>query len=423
MPGLSRRGLLLGPGAAAGAGAAALAGGGLAPGALASSQPAMSAAEFGTAGDGRRDDSDALEQALQAAFQRGRRGSLVIPPGVYRVRRPLEVRLGGRRYGKLTRQCRIGGHGATLLSESDDGRPVLTIESRTTARYVLIDGLQIQGRGREGHGIVVSCQKRGTYFYNFCLRDVVVQGCGGDGLHMVGNVFEGQIFNGYFRDNGRDGASFSHGDEDTVLSSVHVVGSVFGGNGRFGAHLRGGAQDVGFHGCYFLLNGAFGLVGKHGTPLLSHCGFENNHRHARSFAEGDAGCYLEVGGTLVGCTAYSIYQQTHLLRAYVTNELNLVGCVADGGGKAKGARLARIDGRPSAQVTLVGCRGGVDRDGGPYPVEIGNAGGGVRMGGDWDSGALPQLGEHHLWVDRDGNLRIKKGRPHADDDGRPVGLA
>ena len=45
MPGLSRRGLLLGPGAAAAAGAAALAGGGLAPGALASSQPAMSAAE------------------------------------------------------------------------------------------------------------------------------------------------------------------------------------------------------------------------------------------------------------------------------------------------------------------------------------------------------------------------------------------
>src|SRR5690606_29546924 len=97
---------------------------------------------------------------------------------------------------------------------------------------------------------------RGTYFYNFCLRDVVVESIGGDGLRMVGNVFEGQLINCYFRDNGGDGATFAHGPkrENTVLSSVHVFGCVFGGNFGNGASVLDGASDIGFYGCYFLLN-------------------------------------------------------------------------------------------------------------------------------------------------------------------------
>src|SRR3546814_7416550 len=71
-----------------------------------------------------------------------------------------------------------------------------------------------------------------------------------------------------------------------------------------------GAEDVGFHGCYFLLNGKYGLSADRGCTLLAHCGFENNHRLAGGFENGDAGIRLMVRGTLIGCTAYSIHNQT-----------------------------------------------------------------------------------------------------------------
>jgi len=381
----------------------------------------LSAADFGAVGDGRADDTEPLQKALDAAFLGGAPSLLTVPPGIYRVTRPLRLELTRENAGKLTRRNGVLAHGATIWSHIEDDAPVLTIESRTVARYPLIEGLQIQGRGKEGHGLFILCRRRGSYFYNFCLRDVTVQGCGGDGCRMVGNVFEGQLINCYFRDNGRNGATFAHGEEDTVLSAVHVVGSVFGGNGRHGAALLDGAADVGFHGCYFLLNRAFGLVATVGCGLLSHCGFENNHAGAQDFERGDAGALIKVGGTLVGCTAYSIYNQTHLIRAFVTNELTLLGCHADGGGRAKKARLAKLAGPAGGQATAIGCRGGIDAEAPLEPIEIGNAGGGVRLGGRWDSPALPRLGEHSLWVDGEGRLRIKRGRPERDNDGSPVG--
>lgn len=206
-----------------------------------------------------------------------------------------------------------------------------------------------------------------------------------------------------------------------MLSAVHAFGCVFGGNGRNGASLEDGAADLSFHGCYFLLNGHFGLSAETGVTLLSHCGFENNHESADSFAAGDAGLRLMVGGTLIGCTAYSIYKQQRLLRAYVTNRLVMVGCIGRGGGDARKAGLAKLGGKQEAAFTLVGCEGAVDREDGVSPLDIGS-GEGVGFGARWDSPNLLSLGEHRLWVDEKGRLRVAKGRPKSDGDGKVVGV-
>ncbi len=419
MTGVDRRALLSG-----GAGLALLA---AAPkGAMAQERPEpdVSARAFGAVGDGIADDSAALERAFAAALA-GRDARVVtIPPGRYRVTRPIRIRTEGRGPGNITHRSGILAQGARVMSEIKDGSPVIEIESRATLRYFLLDGLQIQGRGREGHGISVVCVRRGTYLYNFCLRDVVVENCGGDGLRMVGNIFEGQIFNSYFRDNKGNGATFAHGPEDTVLSAVHVFGCVFGGNGRHGAELADAAEDVGFFGCYFLLNQRFGVTASHGCTLLSHCGFENNHMAAGDFEKGDAGLRLMVKGTLVGCTAYSIYHQTHLVRAFITNQLTMIGCTGMGGGKARRAALARIGGQRRGSATLVGCHGRVTREDRRVGMtEVGGPGQGLRIGADWNGHDLAWLGEHCLWVDGDGNLRIKRGAPGNDRDGRRIGGA
>lgn len=377
----------------------------------------LSAASFGAVGDGVADDSRALQAALDAAFRVNGPGFLVIPPGNYRVTRTLRISTAEGPKGNIVRHSGITAHGVRLKSEISDGSNVFEFASNATVRFILIEGLDIQGNGREGHGIYLECEEWGKYIYNFCLRDVVVQGCGGDGCRMIGNVFEGQIINSYFRGNKANGATFGHGFRRGILSSIHVFGSVFGENTRHGVAMTNKCYDVAFHGCYFLLNGKFGLVAENGCTLLSNCGFENNHQSAEGFESGDAGISLQNFGTLVGCSAYSIYNQTGLIRAYVVGQLVLVGCTASGGERAKRAGLARIGGSKRAGSTVIGSSGAVEYLNGFDGIELAGEGGGARFASDWRSPNLVRLGDYRLWIDKGGNLRLKKGVPTADDDG------
>jgi Pectate lyase superfamily protein/Right handed beta helix region len=382
--------------------------------------PSRSARDFGAVGDGRADDTAALQKALDATLS-GSEGMLVIPPGTYRVTRTLRVAPTPGAAGNMVRQSGILAHGAHVISEIADGGNVFEFLSRSTIRFVLIEGLDILGSGHEGHGIYVECDRNDAYFYNFCLRDVVIQDCGGDGCHMIGNVFEGQIINTYLRKNAGNGLTLGHGTHGGILSAIHVFGCVFGDNARHGVAMVNNCYDASFHGCYFLLNGQFGLTAENGCTLLSNCGFENNHTAARNFDAGDAGIALNNFGTLVGCTAYSLFNQTGLLRAYTVGRLVLVGCTGGGDGSARRAGLARLGGKHGAGITLIGCTGAVEYTDGLDGVEIGGALGGIGLGAHWQSPNLARLGEYRLWVDAHGRLRLKKGTPSADEDGTTVG--
>jgi hypothetical protein len=378
----------------------------------------VSATDFGARGDGRADDTAALQAGLDAAYA-GTGGVLVIPPGTYRITRTLRI----SPKHNVVHQSGIFGMGARIVSEIRDGSNIIDIDSQSTFRYLLIQGLDIFGSGEDGHGIRLACAGNKNYLYNFCLRDLVVHRCGKNGAQLTGNVFEGQIANCYFRNNRGHGASFHHeAGGKGILSAVRVIGGVFGENGIHGAAMLDGCYDVSFHGSYFLLNKRYGLVAENGCTLLSSCGFENNHEGADGFARGDAGIWLQGFGTLVGCTAYSMFKQRNLIRAVLAGRLVLVGCSGSGDAKAAEAGLALLRGDPRSSATVIGCSGAVRGEGGFEAVEMGGTDMGLRVGGGWQSRNLMQLGDHRLWVDRQGRLRIKRGRPDGDDDGTPVGL-
>lgn len=120
---------------------------------------------------------------------------------------------------------------------------------------------------------------------------------------------------------------------------------------------------------------------------------------------------------MVGCTAYSIYNQNGLIRAYITNQLTMVGCQGAGSGDAASAGLADLDGDDGA-ATLIGCHGKVRYGNGIAVNKIGRTG--LSVGGDWDSPNQLRLGRYRLWVDSDGQLRMANGRPD-DKDGTVVG--
>jgi hypothetical protein len=377
----------------------------------------LSAADFGAKGDGATDDSGALQAALDAAFAPNGPGFLAIPPGTYKVARPLRV----APRGDITRHHGIVAHGARLVSSITDGADVLSFDCRSTERFLLIEGLDILGGGREGAGLSLRCESKEHYLYNFCLRDLAIQGCGGDGARLLGDVFEGQIINCYFRDNARNGVTFGHGKTAGILSAIHVFGCVFGQNRMYGVEMINGCYDVAYHGCYFLLNGRNGLAAANGCTLLSNCGFENNHEAAADFAGGGPGIWLQGFGTLIGCTAYSMFKQTRLIEAYVVGQFTMIGCSGSGDGNAKRAGLALIGGESKGRATVISPSGAIEYKNGFDALEVGAADGGVRFGSDWNSHNLARLGAHHLWIDKKGRLRLKNGAPTSDEDGATVG--
>jgi hypothetical protein len=381
----------------------------------------LSAAAFGARGDGTTDDTAALQAALDAALGAGGPGFLAIPPGTYKVTRPLRFATADGEKGNITRPHGVLAHGARLLSSIEGGGNVFEFISRSTVRFLLVEGLDIQGSGREGHGISLECEHGDHYLYNFCLRDVTVQGCGGDGCRMMGNVFEGQVINVYLRDNKKNGMTLGHGSKAGILSAIHVFGSVFGQNGQYGVEMVNGCYDAAYHGCYFLLNGKHGLAALNGCTLLANCGFENNHEAAGSFDKGGAGIYLQNFATLVACTAYSMFNQKRLIDAYVVSQLIMIGCTGSGDARAKAAGLARIDGEKRGRTTVIGSQGDIEYAKRFEALEISGKDGGVRFGSDWQSPNLAQLGSYRLWIDRRGRLRVKNGIPASDEDGTPVG--
>jgi hypothetical protein len=314
----------------------------------------------------------------------------------------------------------IRAHGAHFISSINDGGNVFEFINRTETRLAVMEGLDILGTHRDGHGIYIESEG-GQAFGNFCLRDVVVQYCGGDGAHLIGNVSEGQVTNSYFRNNRGNGVTFSNGRHGGLLSGLHAFGCVFGDNGQHGAAITNQCHDVAFHGCYFLQSGAFGLLAENGCTLLSNCGFENNCQAAPQFDAANGGIYLKKFGTLVACMGYSMLKQGCLVRAELGGPLVMVGCSGSGSAEAKAAGLALLSGAATATATLVGCSGAVTYENGFEGLEIGGAGGGIRFGADWRSRNLPRLGDYRLWIDAHGHLRLKKGAPAADDDGAIVG--
>ncbi|UYN96608.1 MAG: right-handed parallel beta-helix repeat-containing protein [Enhydrobacter sp.] len=382
----------------------------------------LSAASFGARGDGTADDGAALQAALDAAFAPDGPGFLMLPPGTYRVGRTLRIAPPTGQRGDLTRRHGIVAHGARLHSTIANGANVLEFISRSTHRFFTIEGLDILGTGREGHGLYIECEHKEHYLYNFGLHDIAIQGCGGDGMQLIGNVFEGQIINCYFRDNKKNGATFAHGAQAGILSAIHVFGCVFGQNGQYGASMINNCYDVGYHGCYFLLNGRHGLAAQNGCTLLSNCGFENNFESAPDYARGGAGIWLQNFGTLIGCTAYSIFKQQRLIHAYVVSQLVMIGCGGSGDGRARSAGLARIGGRKNARATIIAPSGAIEYEDGFEAVEMAsNSAGGARFGGSWRSHNLVRLGDWRLWVDGNGRLRMKAGDPTSDEDGKTVG--
>jgi hypothetical protein len=173
---LSRRQLAVG---AAVGGASLLFGGHAYAARAADSGGLIDARQFGAAGDGKTNDTAALQRALDAAGEN--RGSVFLPPGVY-LTGELRVHPGTSAIG-LPSWNYSGPGGTTLQLASADASCLLNL---TEARGATIQGLSLEGRGLgEGiHGIATKRATWGPHEDSFRIEGCQVMRFTGDGLHL-----------------------------------------------------------------------------------------------------------------------------------------------------------------------------------------------------------------------------------------------
>lgn len=104
------------------------------------SERLYSVTEYGAAGDGRQDDTEAFEKALTAAGAGG--GYVYVPGGSYRITRPLLVPAGVELRGTAEVPCHTMGGGSVLMiccgEGEEEAEPFLTLEGHCGLRGVLL---------------------------------------------------------------------------------------------------------------------------------------------------------------------------------------------------------------------------------------------------------------------------------------------
>ncbi len=136
--------------------------------------------KHGAAGDGKTDDTAALQQALDAAAETS--GAVFVPPGVY-LTQELHVRPGTALIG-IPAWNYSGPGGSVLRLMNGDSTCLLNLSD---ARGATIEGLALDGRGlgTNVHGISTGRTKFGPHEDSFRIERCQVAHFTGDGAHMM----------------------------------------------------------------------------------------------------------------------------------------------------------------------------------------------------------------------------------------------
>ena len=283
---------------------------------LAAQQPSASepldARHFGAAGDGKADDTAALQRAVDAAAEKS--GGVFLPPGVY-LSRELHVRPGIALIGVPAWNYSFGG--GSVLRLADASSPGLL--NVTDARGATIDGLSLDGRelGQGIHGIFTARTAYGPREDGFRVERSQVARFSGDGIHldhawcfsvrhceMMANRgdglslrgWDGFILDNWFSGNGRAGfaarsenasvtftanrVEWNH-DENMVIvggDGYQVTGNFFDRAGTVGIALRqnpqsesrnkGPCTQVTISGNFVKRSGKFANAGTHDSAQI-----------------------------------------------------------------------------------------------------------------------------------------------------------
>jgi hypothetical protein len=181
----------------------------------------LDARALGAAGDGKTDDTAALQKALDAAGAVS--GCVFLPPGVY-LTSELHVRAGTALIGIPAWNYSNGGGSVLKLAGSQS----ICLLNLTDARGATVDGLSLEGGnlGTGIHGILTNRTKWGEHEDGFRIERCQVAHFSGDGAHLD-CVWCSSVRHSQFAFNQGDGISMRGWDGfivDNWFSGNHGAG-------------------------------------------------------------------------------------------------------------------------------------------------------------------------------------------------------
>jgi hypothetical protein len=198
-------------------------------------QELLDTRHFGAKGDGKTDDTAALQRAIDAAAQKS--GAVFLPPGYY-LTRELHVRPGIALIG-VPAWNYSGPGGSVLRLAHADASCLLNL---TDARGTTIDGLALDGGGfgKNIHGMFVNRAEYAKHEDGFRIERCQVARFSGDGLHFA-CVWCFSVRHSMFAYNGGDGLNLRGWDG-------FILDNWFSGNGRAGFAARHENASITFTG-------------------------------------------------------------------------------------------------------------------------------------------------------------------------------
>jgi hypothetical protein len=162
----------------------------------------------------------------------------------------------------------INGNGMQIVAEKGGGDGVLEFVTIGPNRSFFLQGLAISGgvyQGRDAGACVTLRAARNVPLYKFTIRDLWLDYCSGDGLRIIGDIFEGSIWNLQSENHNRSGLFMNHGTDCGIVSNVFVHGLNASRNHRYGMELAtqtgcGGVSSVHANFPSFVSNGLGGIL-------------------------------------------------------------------------------------------------------------------------------------------------------------------
>lgn len=273
----------------------------------------------------------------------------------------------------------LKGNGARIVSHiTDPTKDVFSIVVGEGAycRYMLLENLKIVGNAhQERHGIRLLKASANGALWNIRLRDVAIDGVGGRGYDIRGNIFEGGMDNCYALDCGGSGCGFGNDPAGGIFSAWQINDGSYSQNGVVytGASLpftypHGGCgievidtsptappRDIRLKGGYARHNRQAGVKFLNGLTGASQWGVENNwEERVGSWALGYGGFSGDNYFSLVQCTgsASGDTGQSCLVNGFIVSHSSVIACRTEGFGVGEDIELWHCTGTSDSRATL-----------------------------------------------------------------------
>jgi hypothetical protein len=178
----------------------------------------------------------------------------------------------------------FNGNGMQMSSTVNNGAGIIKFVTSASNRSLYIAGFNLFGdsySGKNGGSCIILQAEKNKPFYKFTIRDVWTDYCSGHGLEIIGDVFEGALYNYQAENSNGSGLYMNHGADCGIVSNVFVWGLNASRNHRYGMELGtrsgcGGVGSVHAYGPSMVSNGLGGILATGGIRNIFGGNCENS---------------------------------------------------------------------------------------------------------------------------------------------------